>query len=266
MKQYARAGLVCLLLGLGALPAPGPAAAYVPVGGHLLVLAADRIDDSPPAVVRQIRRRAASPGQALRQYDEIVYLQFPGAFRSELSAADGKRVLLERGGRRWVVGGGSLLDAPTDPLDLAIRLLVQTRPESISQVLAEQGVDVRVTSLGRFNGRVGFVLGARYPDESASQVWFDTETLLPFRWLMIRPTADGPPDRTEIRYFAWQKAGALHYPQAMTCYHSDQLISEVRVGGIQAPAEVPGDLLRPDRLPDLSSKEETEPVVVAFQP
>ena len=113
---------------------------------------------------------------------------------------------------------------PPDLVDLALRLLVHTQPDGLARTLTEQGVDVTVTSLGRFNDRIAFVLGARYPDESVPQLWFDRETLLPLRWLLIRPSEDGIPLRTEIRFFAWQKSGNLQYPQAMACYRDGQLV------------------------------------------
>jgi hypothetical protein len=248
MRHFIRAAWICLAVGFGVASLSSPSAAYVPVADHLLALVASRLDDPAPSVVRQVRTLPApEPGQAARQFREIVYIRFPGAFRSELTTDDGRRVVVERSGLRWTSKTEGIAEPTPEPMDLAIRLLVHNRPEGLARVLAAAGIDLTVTSLGRFEGRLGFVLGARYPDESVPQVWFDRETLLPFRWLMLNPTAEGPPQRTEIRYFAWQKTGDLRYPQVMACYQDERLVSEARVEGIQSPAEVPDTLFSPDR-------------------
>ena len=251
MRNSIRALLIGLAVIVSVASVSSHALAYVPVADHLLVLVASRLDDPAPSVVRQVRIVTGPvAAQVPLQYREVVYIRFPGTFRSELTTEDGRRVLVERSGRRWTTEEAGLAEPAAEPIDLALRLLAHNRPEGLARVLAAQGVDLTVTSLGRFEGRLGFVLGARYPDESAPQVWFDRETLLPFRWLMLRPTADGPPQRTEIRYFGWQKTGDLRYPQVMACYQDGQLVSEVRVEKIQSPAEIPDSLFSPVQATD----------------
>lgn len=246
MRNCIRAVLIGSAVWLAVVSVSSQTLAYVPVADHLLVLAASRLDDPAPSVVRQVRiLTAPAPGQIPLQYPEVLYIRFPGAFRSELTTEEGRRVVVERSGLRWTAAGGGLAEPASEPMDLAIRLLAHNRPEGMARVLAAEGVDLTVTSLGRFEGRLGFVLGARYPDESVPQIWFDRDTLLPFRWLMLRPTADGSFQRTEIRYFAWQKTGNLRYPHIMSCYQDEQLVSEVRVEHVQSPAEVPDSLFSP---------------------
>ncbi len=249
MTSFLRAVGLWLTVGLVAGLLPAQAAAYVPLPEHLLALAADRRDDPPPSAVHQIRTSIASAAQHKSpQYDEVVYLRFPGAFRSEMETENGRRVTLDEGGRHWVADAGALSSPKPEPLDLALRILVQNRAEGLAQVLAAQGVNLAVTSLGLFDGRIGFVLGARYPEESVPQLWFDRETLLPFRWLMVQQTPDGSLHRTEIRYFAWKKQGGLLFPEAMACYRDGQLASEVRVEKVVSPAKVPDSLFSPERL------------------
>jgi hypothetical protein len=249
MSRLFRPVLLWVAIALLAAGTPAPANAYVPVADHLLSLVAARLDSPPPSVVRQVRILPAQPPEPhSRQYRETVHLRFPGAFRSDLEADEGQRVVIEQAGLRWTIVDGVLIEQPPDLVDLALRLLVHTRPDGLAKTLAGEGVDVSVTSLGRFNDRIAFVLGARYPDESVPQLWVDNETLLPFRWLLIRPGEDGMPRRTEIRFLGWQKSGDLQYPQAMACYRDEQLISQVRVEAVTSPASVPDALFAIQRL------------------
>jgi hypothetical protein len=243
--RYLFAAATALLVGW----APAPGVAYVPVADHLISLAATRLDSPPPSIVRQLRILPAHPpAVGTRHYREVVYLRFPGAFRSDLKTDGPPRVVVELGGQRWKVSEGAFVKGAPDPLDMALRLLVHTEPGGLARTLAGAGVDTTLTSMGRFNDRIAFVLGARYPDESVPQLWFDKESLLPVRWLIFRPDGDGLLRRIEIRFFAWQKTGDLHYPQAMACYRDEQLISEMRVEGIESPAELPEAVFDIDRL------------------
>jgi hypothetical protein len=266
MSRLFRPVFLWVAIGLLAAGTPVPANAYVPVPDHLLSLVAARLDSPPPSVVRQIRILPAQPPDLhSRQYSETVHLRFPGAFRSDLETDEGQRVVIEQAGLRWTIVDGGNTEQPPDLVDLALRLLVHTRPAGLVKTLSGEGVDMSVTSLGRFNDRIAFILGARYPDESVPQLWFDKETLLPFRWLLIRPAEDGMPRRTEIRFLGWQKSGELHFPQAMACYRDEQLVSEVRVEAVTSPAEVPDALFDIKRLLKPAAPE-TSPAEPAREP
>jgi hypothetical protein len=226
---------------IGTWPTP-ESHAYVPDAGHLLEAAAEQRKTPPAAVVRQTRMLLPPEKDGpVREYQETVYFRFPGVFRSEMETDEGRRIYLERNGTYRIADHQGVSKPLPEPMDLALRLLSNTEAAGMEKVLTEAGVDLSVSSLGLFNGRLGFVLGVRFPDESAPQVWFDRETLLPFRWLIFRPNTGGVPQRIEIRYFTWQKIDDLPYPQAMEGYWQERRISQIRVDGIEAGAEISDD-------------------------
>jgi len=223
---------------IGAWP-PAAGHAYVPAAGHLLEAAAAKRETPSTAVVRQTRILAPQEGESRAQeYQETVYFRFPGVFRAEMETDQGRRIYLERNGDYRIADSQGLSQPLPDPMDLALRILANPEASGMGRVLAEVGIDLSVSSLGQFNGRLGFVLGARYPDELAPQVWFDKETLLPFRWLIVRRDDSGLPQRIEIRYFTWQKVGGLLYPHTMEGYRHERRSVDVRVDGIDAGADI----------------------------
>ncbi len=221
---------------------PGPPTAshaYVPAAGHLLEAAAAKRETPSTAVVRQTRILPPQEGESrTRHYQETVYFRFPGILRAEMETDSGRRIYLERNGDYRIADSQGVSQPFPDPVDLALRLLANAEASRMGRVLAEAGVDLSVSSLGQFNGRLGFVLGARYPDELAPQVWFDKETLLPFRWLIVRRDDSGLPQRIEIRYFTWQKVGGLLYPHTMEGYRHERRTADVRVDGIDVGADI----------------------------
>lgn len=239
MGHPLRLAWLLLPIWLAAAVLPPAGNAYVPVAGHLLKAAAEKRSAPSSAVVRQTRIvPAQKPGGTEEEFRETVFMRFPGLIRSELQTDQGKRVYLERSGTYRIADSQGVSQAPPDPMDIALRLLASPEAGAMQQVLARSGVDLSVASLGIFQGRIGYVLGARYPDESVPQVWFDKKTLLPFRWLLVRQTAEGFFQRTEIRYSAWQKTGELHYPRAMAFFFNERRIADVRVDRIDAGADV----------------------------
>jgi hypothetical protein len=223
---------------MGAWP-PAASHAYVPAAGHLLEAAAAKRETPSTAVVRQTRILPPQEGESRAQeYQETVYFRFPGILRAEMESDQGQRIYLERNGDYRIADSQGVSQPFPDPLDLALRLLANPQAAGMGRVLTAVGVDLSVSSLGLFNGRLGFVLGARYPDELAPQVWFDKETLLPFRWLIVRSDDSGLPQRIEIRYFTWQKVGALLYPHTMEGYRHEHRTADVRVDGIDPGADI----------------------------
>lgn len=218
---------------------PAASHAYVPAAGHLLQAAAAQRQAPETAVVRQTRILPPQEGDSRgREYQETVYFRFPGVFRAELETGQGRRIYLEKNGDYRIADIRGVFQPHPEPMDLALRLLANTEADRMGRVLADAGVDLSVISLGLFNGRLGFVLGAKFPDELAPQVWFDKETLLPFRWLLVERDDKGLPRRIEIRYFRWQKIGGLLYPQTLQSDRHERRTADVRVNHIETGVHI----------------------------
>ena len=100
-----------------------------------------------------------------------------------------------------------------DPFDLYQNLLRSRTRSQLMKTLNGLGVETSISSLGRVEETVVFVLGAHYPDESVSQLAVDKETFLPVRLLLTDGKTEASDQRLEMYYRNWQKnSGRLVSP------------------------------------------------------
>jgi hypothetical protein len=103
-------------------------------------------------------------------------------------------------------------------------------------------VDVSVTSLGRFEDQIAFVLGANYPDESVNQLWVDKDTLLPLRLILTGDDDTADSGVVEVRYLIWWKIGQTQYPSRIEFYQDDRLVRVSQAKSVEENAIFSEDL------------------------
>jgi hypothetical protein len=97
------------------------------------------------------------------------------------------------------------------------------------RTLSQLGVAADVSSVGRFQGRIGYVLGAQYPDETVPQLWLDKETFRPMRWLLKPASAGNLSEAIDVRYYDWRKVSSIWYPERIEFYQGDRLLRRMQV-------------------------------------
>jgi hypothetical protein len=132
--------------------------------------------------------------------------------------------------------------------DLYKDLFLFNSREALEARLPRVGVDPTISSLGRFQGRVAYVLGAQYPDESVSQVWLDKNTFRPFRWIIRPERPDNPTAGLEVRYYGWRKIGTVWYPVRIEFYQNESLIRTIQIDRVRVDPDLPPQLFDVDRL------------------
>jgi hypothetical protein len=105
--------------------------------------------------------------------------------------------------------------------------------EMLQDKLSLLGVDVKVSSLGRFQGQPAYVLGAQYPDETTPQVWLDKDTFRPFRWILANNVGGAQENRIEVRYVEWNKVHHAWYPMRIEFFMDGILVREIHVQNIE---------------------------------
>ena len=149
---------------------------------------------------------------------------FSRAFRSDAKSASSERIHIAVGGRSLTIVDGQIEPGSVHRFDLYKDVLLYRSRETLADRLIQLGVDVSLSSLGRFEEQIAFVIGADFPDESVNQLWVDKETLLPLR-LMIKGGRDAADsDAVEVRYLNWWKVGATQYPSRIEFYQDGQLV------------------------------------------
>ncbi len=146
------------------------------------------------------------------------------AFRSDAKSPDSERIHVVSQGRSLTIVDGNIVPARANRFDLYKDIFLYRTREELAERLWELGVDVAVSSLGRFEGEIRFVIGAVYPDESVSQIWIDRETFLPTRWIIRDNAQSAGSDVLEVRYLTWWKSGQSRYPSRIEFYQDGNLV------------------------------------------
>ena len=158
------------------------------------------------------------------EMDGTLRFIFSRAFRSDIRSSNSERIRVAVGGRTLTIIDGSIVSDAVNRFDSFKDILLHRSRQRLADRLLRLGVDVSVSSLGRFEDQIAFVLGANYPDEDVNQLWVDKDTLLPLRLMISGAGIGGSSERIEIRYLIWWKIGETQYPSRIEFYQDDNLV------------------------------------------
>ncbi len=208
--------------------------AYILTGSHLLRMMTQQLGRGQGLLINQkhIVYDERLPQGSIELNETLQYL-FPDKFRSDLRSESTHRIhIISKGTGVTVIDGKVAAQAETK-FDRYIDLLLYRHAQLLEERLALLDVDIKHSSLGRFNGRLGFVVGSEYPDESPPQLWIDKETFRPFRWIVLGRKSGDRGIEFEVRYLNWQKVENIWYPMEITVFENDILIRELKVKSIK---------------------------------
>ena len=232
MRRYAQILFLILTLILPFYPsltAP-PSHAYVLHGYHLLDLMRREMGTarSLQVVQKLTIQESVLPTDAVAVQETLSY-RFPVAFRSEFASAAGEHIQIFSNGKALTVVDGRIVSDTESELDHYKDIFLFNTRELLINRLSQLGVAVDVSSLGRFQGRIAYVLGAQYPDETVPQLWLDKETFRPVRWLLKPASAGTLSEALEVRYGDWRKVSSIWYPERIEFYQGDRLLRRMQV-------------------------------------
>jgi hypothetical protein len=228
---------------------PGPAEAFVLEGPQVLELMARQQKKLKGLQVNQtLVLHAGSPEVPSAEFAETVVYRFPDRFRSELAGQGHQRLhVVNRDASLTVTDGVLTAETETVP-DRYKDLLLHRDRERLQNHLLRLGVDLSVTSFGRLEMETAFVIGARYPDLSAPQVWIDQRSLLPMRLILpAAPDSWGDP-ALDIRFQSWRETDAVWYPWHILFYRDDRLERELKISRVEKDPPLPEDFFDLARL------------------
>lgn len=189
--------------------------AYVLQGVHVLQLTAKALGKARALELRQkIIRFETGPGQQAAVLDETVYVMFPNRIRSDIFSSDFSQTRIIDGDRSITVIDGRKSNISGNVYDHYRSVLTYGSRTQLLKSLASIDIDASISSLGRFEDQIAFVLGAKYPDASRSQAWIEKESFIPLRLLLIEKTIDEftGDDTVDIVFGHWSKKGNILYP------------------------------------------------------
>jgi hypothetical protein len=198
--------------------------------------------------------------QETQELEESLRFVFSQAFRSDETSAQSERIYVFDGGKDLTIVDGKIIPAATNRFDLYKDILLYRSRTALTERLFELGVDVSVSSLGRFEDKVAIVVGADYPDESVSQIWIDKETFLPVRWIIKGSNGYAASDTLEIRYNGWWKVGKTRYPSRIEFYQDGDLVRTSQAEKFEEDAMFSKTLFDIERLKMVYPLESAQPI------
>lgn len=226
--------------------------AYVLPGPFLLKLMAQNLGNADRLLVTQkLILHDDNPNMNTDELSETLKFKFPKTFRSDITSENIQRIRILSNRIVFTVIDGKISDEPENAYDHYKDLMLFRSREIIEERLSDLGVDVNVSSLGRFKGTPAYVLGAQYPDETPPQVWLDKNTFLPFRWIISGNAAQN----LEVLYLDWKNLNKTWYPMRIEFFSNGNLVREIHVQDIKVNPSFKDDLFDIEKLASLYPKD-----------
>ncbi|MGD8292493.1 MAG: hypothetical protein PVF37_12365 [Desulfobacterales bacterium] len=186
---------------------------------------------------------------------------FSQAFRSDTRSNDSERVFIFAEGKTLTLIDGNRIPGAENRFDLFKDPLLYHTREGLVERLLQLGVDVSISSLGRFEEKIAFVIGAQYPDETVSQIWVDQDTFLPLRLIIKGFNPTGELDTFEFRYHVWWKIGKTRYPSRIEFYQDGNLVRVNQALNFEENASFSEELFDIDYLKTVFNQAPLQPIV-----
>ena len=223
--------------------------AYVLKGPHILDLMTKRYGKATSLLVSQkLIFHDSSSVKSDIEVGETLRCIFPTTCRSDIVSEDFQKIhILSKNKSLTVIdekvvdGYGNRYDRYKDLLLFRSRTLLQSK-------LPMVGVNVSISSVGRFQGKLAYIIGAQYPDETVPQIWVNKETFRPFRWIITGNAKEGAKDSLEVRYLEWREVDNTWYPMRIEFFRNHELSREILVQNIRVNPLLPQELFDIDRL------------------
>lgn len=174
----------------------------------------------------------------------LLFLEAPDKARLEVSFPQEKKVMVSQGKQSVSLIAERI--APEDKAELRQRLLFRNlillpSTRAILRLLREEGVDAGKVALGRYKGKIAYIIGAREGEERMPQLWVEKERLFPLRFIG-RVIIEGVVKMIEIKYQDYRYlSGGLSYPFRVEFYTDEKLTQCFRVKEIyESPKLVKG--------------------------
>ncbi len=235
--------LKCIGMTLLVLFFQAPARAYIMEGKEMLKLMVQHLGHPQSLLVHQkLLLYNRGPEEVPVELQETLRYQFPNRFRSETVSDLGQKIHVFSVDRSVTIIDKTITSTIENEVDHVTDVLLFNDPDMIWKRLTELGVDVSRTSLGRFERGIGYVIGAKYPDTAAQQLWIDKKTYRPWRLLIRAAQLEMRDIFWEFRYLDWREIDKTWYPHKIEVYRGGRLQQVFEVLRIQIGNSFPDAL------------------------
>jgi outer membrane lipoprotein-sorting protein len=187
---------------------------------------------------------------------ETLSYRFPEHFRSDIITKDSHEIHIVDSGEWLTVRDEKIVSTTQSIFYIYKDLLLYRSRILLGQQLPLHGIELSVSSLGRFEGRIVYIIGAKYPDDSVSQIWIDKHSFMPLRLIIVSKDDNNLTQYTEYRYLNWHKTDGTWYPMQIELYNGGNLARMIKVEEVKAVSSFPDNFFDTAHL-----KSEYQPIV-----
>jgi len=178
-------------------------------------------------------------GQPLELKETVIY-RFPDAMHSEILMNDKQKLHVVSPRGVVTIIDNIVSEEPHTTFDLYKYLLLERDKVMITRRLSVSGINVKISSYGKFEEKAVYVIGAKYPDLSVPQLWLEINTFRPCRWII---TPGGFAQSLEIVYRNWKEITKdVWYPEKIEYIQDANVLVEIKLKSLKINPEVTNDL------------------------
>jgi hypothetical protein len=183
----------------------------------------------------QVEIKASSVGDRAQRhaYEQVLRYRMPGMFRSDLTGDDISHIHIS-----MPTGSITAIDkvivSESEPWIYGYKEIFSYRTrKNLTDRLKVMGIDVDVSSIGRLDNMICYVIGAQYPDVDVPQLWIGRENYLPVR-LVVTGTGGNSLEHPseEIRFSKWKQFNTMWYPGEISFLESGNVVQKITVNRV----------------------------------
>ncbi len=200
------------------------------------------IIESPKDQVMQTEQEAIE--LSFIEMEEKLWFSYPDNFRSESIAGSHEMICVESKGRYIKIIDEFVESKKKSLTDLYTDILLFRQPDLLTKRLKIFDVDIKLSSLQRYEDKIYFVVGIPpIQDKPSSSLWVEKDTSFPSRYTIYK---DGM--FVDIFYKDWQRVSRTWYPMEISVFLDGVLFSEAIVENFELETDFEKNLFNVKRL------------------
>jgi|GEM_PF-1919155 len=176
---------------------------------------------------------------------ESTWVMTPTSLRRETARPDGQDLLLLTKKKQRIEYGGSKQTKKRRP-DFISDFFTMGEPlaridasKRLFAALKAMGVDDKVVSYGRHDGRVMYVLGAKAFEDDKPSIWIDKKSLQLSRLVQVKKAADGKLSRVDTKLLGYgSPEGGAWWPKTWEVHADGKLVKQATLRSVEKNATV----------------------------
>lgn len=178
----------------------------------------------------------------------VLYLKFPDSLRLDITLSYEKETVIHSNGETLTVVDGNLVSEVPDVRSVLKEFFITRSVDEVIEFLHAKHVNTERMGLGRFNGKIVYIIGAKEWETESPQLWIEKDSFLPLRFIAEERKEDCV-FILEVRYLDYKSIGrAYRYPSVIEFYHDNNLTLRYETENVVVNTSLPDSLFHMNRI------------------